>query len=343
MSYRTDKEERKKISKRKAVIWLCVTAVLLTAFFVFASFYPPETWKYYVRTPEISKRRDGELRLHFLDVGQGDCTLIELPDGKILIVDGGNGTEETSAKILRYLNALEIKTIDFMVLTHSDSDHAGSLDKILKNKLVKKVYYPKIDDFSINPEFAEFCSALQKSGAEKEYSEVGKVISSTGKYPYRIVFLSPSATSNPNGEYGKVNTGDYTDGAINDTSAVLLIEYANRRALLMGDSSTTVEEKLMRADEKGVWNTDALADLQLKADVLKVAHHGSSTASSEKFLQYIGVRTAVISCGKNNLYGHPETEVLHRLNAVKAEILRTDLHGDILITFNDKGAYTIEK
>ena len=111
MSYRTDKEERKKISKRKAVIWLCVTAVLLTAFFVFASFYPPETWKYYVRTPEISKRRDGELRLHFLDVGQGDCTLIELPDGKNVLIDAGEDKFDEYAEKWETITIAELEEL----------------------------------------------------------------------------------------------------------------------------------------------------------------------------------------------------------------------------------------
>ena len=342
MSYESERAEKKRKKKRIFFVVGMIATILLSVFFVIASFYPPSTWKYSVHLPEVARRKEGEMRFHFLDVGQGDCTIVELPDGKTMMIDGGNGEQETTNTVMRYLSALKIKTLDFLVLTHSDSDHAGGLDTVLKTKTVKKVYYPKIDDFSINDEFASFCSALQKSGADKEYSEVGKSIVSSGKYPYRIGFLSPSSVENPKGEYAEVNGGNESDFAINDTSAVLLFEYGQTKTLLMGDASSEIEEKIMLADQKGVWDFGELAGLTLSADILKVSHHGSSTATSEEFLEYLGAKTAVISCGKKNLYGHPDNGVMHRLLTAGEKTHRTDEEGTGVISIPKEGEYTIE-
>ena len=110
MSYATEKEKieaKIKIWKR---ILLGVLLFVLLGLCIFSAFVPANTWKYYVGLPKISRREAGQMRIHFLDVEQGDATLIELPDGKIMLIDGGNGTEKTAKKLLRYLNALNQKS-----------------------------------------------------------------------------------------------------------------------------------------------------------------------------------------------------------------------------------------
>ena len=123
MSYAKEKEKiRRKHRKIKyAVVTILMIAVAGVC--IFSWFVPPSSWKYYVSLPDVSKRREGELRIHFLDVGQGDCTLLEFPDGQTMLIDGGDGQERNTAAVLRYLNALKIKRPDFLLLTHSDSDH----------------------------------------------------------------------------------------------------------------------------------------------------------------------------------------------------------------------------
>lgn len=339
--YREREEKRRKMRKVKAILF-SIFAVLLAFFVAFSLHYPPNTWKYYLRQPSVSERKSGELRIHFLSVGQGDCTIVEFPDGKSMIIDGGDGNEETAETILRYANALKIKKFDYLVATHSDSDHVGSLDVVLSVKGAKTAYCPKIDDYTINGEYAEFCSALDKSGATKVYTEMGVFHRSEGEYPYRFAFLSPHKIDNPQCEYNKVNDGDHGDDAINDTSAVLLVEYAGRRALFTGDASESVEASLIRSDKAEVWRVGELSDLYLKADILKVSHHGSNDATGTEFLNYLQAKTAIISCGADNAYGHPHEETLARLAENGVDARRTDVSGNIMITVSASGEYTIK-
>lgn len=140
MGYAAEKEVVEKKIKFWKRVALIVVGVLLIALVIFSCFVNPETWKYYFGMPKLRARADGEMRMHFLNVGEGDCAIIELPDGKVLMVDGGNGSEHTSTTIIRYLNALKIDTIDYLMVTHADSDHCGGLDKVVKYKKVKKAY-----------------------------------------------------------------------------------------------------------------------------------------------------------------------------------------------------------
>ena len=154
MGYRAEKleiEGKIKVVKRVA---LGVVLVVLTGLCVFSAFMPADTWKHYVGKPEIDKRGEGELRIHFLDVGQGDSTLIELPDGKIVLIDGGNAQEENSTKILRYLNALKIDTIDHLVVSHADSDHCGGLKTVVENKKILTAYLPNTKP-TVNAEYSD--------------------------------------------------------------------------------------------------------------------------------------------------------------------------------------------
>ena len=128
--------EENEIVEKKIKLWkrvaLILAVVLLAGACIFSAIVPAETWKYYHNLPKVRARKDGDLRMHFLDVGEGDCSIIEFPDGKVMLVDGGNGAEITATTILRYLNALKIKSIDYVMLTHADSDHCGALDSVLK-------------------------------------------------------------------------------------------------------------------------------------------------------------------------------------------------------------------
>lgn len=332
----------KRKKRRKIYLILTGIAVVIAILVgIFCRFYPAESWKYYVKLPDVSKRKAGELRMHFLDVGQGDCTIIEFPDGKSMIIDGGDGSEDTAKTVLRYANALKIKKFDFMVLTHAHADHVGALDTVLKYIGAKTVYCPKINDYSVNPEYADFCICLEKSSATKVYTEIGLYYCSEGEYSYRFAFLSPHKIENPSCEYNEVNDGVFGETEMNDTSAVLLIEYQGRRALFCGDASSNIEEKLMRSDRFEGWKSGELTDLHLKADILKVSHHGSSSATSEEFIAYLEVETAIISCGKYNTYGHPHDETLTRLLEANVNVLRTDKKGNILITIGKDGNYTI--
>ena len=247
MSYAKEKEKiRRKYRKIKyAVVTILMIAVAGAC--IFSWFVPPASWKYYVSLPDVSKRREGELRIHFLDVGQGDCTLLEFPDGQTMLIDGGDGQERNTAAVLRYLNALKIKRPDFLLLTHSDSDHCGGLAKILKMKGAGTVYLPAINNYYINDEYAAFREVIL---TEKYHSVDSRrylqIVSNSAAYPYTLTFLWPYRAGNPGSPYDKVNGGEYTEDDLNDCSAVVWLDYFGTSALFCGDATFRVEKILMQ-------------------------------------------------------------------------------------------------
>ena len=342
MSYRDTKEKTARKGRKIKYILLAALVFLVAGLCVFSAFYPASTWKYYVKLPEVAARKEGELKIHFLDVGQGDSTVLEFPDGRSMIIDGGDGTFDNTAAILRYLNALKIKKPDFMLLTHSDSDHCGGLDEVLEVNGAGVVYAPLIENPAIIAEYAAFYAAVTKSDAEavvsRRYLQISSQIEA---YPYTLTFLWPFGGENQ-GEtpYDKVNGGDYTDADVNDTSAVVWLDYSGTSALFCGDATARVEEALIRDSELGFF-VETGVELN-STEILKVSHHGSATGTSESFAAYLNVKTAVISCGKNNLYGHPALSVCETLERTGAEIYRTDRRGNIVVTVFPDGSYRSE-
>ena len=339
MNYRQEKEKAAAKGRKIKAIILAIVVFLTAGLCIFSAFYPASTWKYYVGLPDVPKRKEGELRIHFLDVGQGDCTLIEFPDGRTMMIDGGDGKAEHTKTILRYINALKIDTLDFLLLTHSDSDHCGGFAEIMEIKGAKTVYIPEIKDVNINREYAEFYASVVESDARMIYSERYLRIFSEEEYPYSLVFLSPYRAGNPGGSpYDKVNGGDYTENDLNDTSAVVWLDYFGTSALFCGDATSRIEETLIRDAELNFFE-----DYGVRLDsteILKVSHHGSATGTGEEFVRYLGLETAVISCGENNFYGHPDAGVCERLSEAGAEIYRPDLLGTIMISVFPDGTYS---
>lgn len=340
MGFRQEREKERR-KRRKLYLKLGgVALIMAAAFLVVTAFYPAATWKYYVYLPDVSARKAGQARIHFVDVGQGDSTIIELPDGKTMLIDGGDGKKAHTNAIMRYLNALNVKKVDYMVLTHPDSDHAGGLDTVLKYKKVDVVYYPYVTNYAVNAEYEQFIAALVKSGAERKFSQIGENIQTSGENAYRLTFLSPSVTNNPKGEYAAVNGGDESGEALNDTSAVIWFEYSGVRALFCGDAGDAVEQKLLDLDNLAFGMMQGCEGVSLRADILKVSHHGAGTATSLQFLDRLGVRSAFISCGKDNLYGHPDGALLARLALRNIAVYRTDEQGNVVVTI-ENGRYRV--
>ena len=140
------------------------TALIVSLACAVALFFIIVPYRALLPADRISVRREGELRIHFLDVGQGDCSIIEFPDGRTMIIDGGNGREENTSRILRYANALKIDRFDFLLLTHADSDHCGGLEQVLDVKGAGRVYMPDIRDPSVNDRYAAFYAVLAENG-----------------------------------------------------------------------------------------------------------------------------------------------------------------------------------
>ncbi len=326
MGYRAEKlKQDKKYAILKRVL-LCAVAVIVLAICVFSAFVPSATWKYYVNKPKVGKRGEGELRMHFIDVGQGDATILELPDGKTALIDGGD--EGASATVMRYLNALKIKTIDYLIMTHTDSDHCGGLDTVLKYKEVKAAYIPSASA-NENTQYAQVYAELLEQSCQKAFAS--RSVEIVGEN-YKLSFLYPYTY-----ETGEGTEEDYNSQT---DSSVLWLDYNGVNALFMGDAPSETEELLLRDSALGLFEKRKV-DLH-SVEILKVAHHGSPYSCSEEFLSALGLKTAVISCGENNIYGHPASATIKRLHDVNAEIYRTDTQGHIILTVSPSGEYTVK-
>lgn len=252
---------------------------------------------------------DSHLLISCLDVGQGDGIVLELPYGKgVFCIDGGSSSQKKLKEYVYepYFAYEGISSVDCWLLTHPDSDHYSGMIAMLEDGFpVDRIMMPSVFRDS---ELAAEIEALHPV----DYIEAGRRIEA-GEIQFEI--LHPAA--------------DYSSGDENDASAVVYLQWNDFSALFTGDMSLESEDEVLRA----------LNGRQ--ADVLKVAHHGSRTATSEVFLQAIGARTAVISCGINNRYGHPHKEVTERLEQAGIDCCRTSTGGCIRIR-SDGDGYEME-
>lgn len=340
MGYRAEKIKVEKKIRILKLILLGILLVCILGLCIFSVIVPPNTWKYRVKKPSVRSRGAGEMRIHFLDVGQGDSTLIEFPDGKVMLIDGGDGTATATKSMLRYLYALDIDYLDYLVVSHADRDHCGGLTELLKHKDVGVVYLPPSNP-NTDSAYAKFYAMMLEKNCKHAYSSrdiaaLGQTEETT-EYPYTMSFLYPYAKT-----VSQVTTGDLIVEDENENSSALWLDYHGVSVLLAGDITGQMEMELIRDYEFGVFRD---RELSLEStEILKVSHHGSDDSTREEFLEYLGVKTAVISCGKGNAYGHPAHETLGRLSEIGAQTYRTDLDGHVMITITaDSDAYTVEK
>ncbi|ABP67385.1 beta-lactamase domain protein [Caldicellulosiruptor saccharolyticus DSM 8903] len=244
--------------------------------------------------------------LFFLDVGQGDSILIKSPENRFILVDSGPNTAEE--RILKIFNILNIKTFDMIIATHPHEDHIGNMDKVISNFGVKKFY--TIDKTTNTQTFEDMLKALKEKGLKINIVRPYDRISING---ILLTFLSPLK--------------DYED--LNDSSVVTMVEFAKRRVLLTGDISKVVEYDMIRANE------------DVRADVLKVSHHGSYAATSNIFLKQVNPQLAVISVGKDNPYGHPHDSTLERLKNYRIKVLTTMDNGNIAVIISPDGSVKV--
>lgn len=240
------------------------------------------------------------LTVHFIDVGQADCALLA-SDGHFMVIDGGNNDD--AEIIVDYLQEQGVQTLDAVVGTHPHEDHIGSLDAIINSFDVEKVYMPKI--MHTSQTFEDVLDAIANQGLKITAPKPGDTFS-FGACQVEVL-----------GPWQK-----YSD--FNNNSIVLRVTAGETSVLFTGDAEKTAEEDML----------DAGCDLQ--ADVLKVGHHGSSTSTSDGFLQAVSPRSAVISVGEGNSYGHPEQVTLEKLEDNGVEIYRTDQLGTIVCCSDGK-------
>ena len=234
-----------------------------------------------------------DLLIDFIDVGQADSILIRNQD-KVMLIDAG--TNEAGKTVVNYLENLGITKIDYLIGTHPHEDHIGGLDDVINNFDIGQIYMPKIE--TTTKTFEDVLDAIENKNLTVTAPNKGDKIElgqATGE------FMTDPILDKDN---------------LNVSSLVLRLEFGNTSYLFMGDAEEENEETIN-------WP---------KTDVLKVGHHGSSTSSSESFLEQVQPKYAIIMAGKNNSYGLPTQETIDKLNNIGCEIYRTDEDGTIQMT-----------
>jgi competence protein ComEC len=247
--------------------------------------------------------RGGNLKVAFLDVGQGDATFIESPSGNQVLIDGGPNKKILSE--LGHVMPFYDRSIDLLIATHPDSDHINGLVDIFKNYDVGAVLV------SGNECETAVCSEFEKAIKEKNIKEIiarkGMVINMGDNVFVQVLY--------PDRDVSKADS--------NDGSIVTKIIYGNESFLVTGDSPKKIEQYLA-----------SVYGEKLKSNILRLGHHGSKTSTSENFLGFVAPEKAIISVGVNNHYGHPNKETLDLLAKFEIPIERTDQNGDIIFKTN---------
>lgn len=345
----------------KAFIISIVAIVLVIAIATAVVYFAfPDTWdkivSMIVKDNQHSglARGDGELLVHMLDVGQGDCIYIQLPDGKDMVIDCANYNDdgEYEKKTFDYLDKyIEDDTVEYLMLTHCDSDHVYFMDELLERYQVEKLFMPNVlavpgttskDKKALQDQidaldtsrftdkdtvgtitYAEFfIAALTEPDCEivlnvdPDANTNSIIIEET---TYRLVFYCP--TQEYYDDYG-LNTAERK----NAISPIGILEYNNRKIMLTGDSNEINEPLVMARTGK------------IDCDVLKVGHHGSETSTTGDFLDEYTFEYAIISCNSyGNKFNHPRQATLDRLKSHNIEVYRTDNNGNIVVSVDKDG------
>lgn len=349
--------------------WRYRTYLIALVLSVFVFFYNLMPCVYYSETRGLAKSKtDTNMVFHFIDVGQGDATFVELSDGRTMLIDAGE--EEYGSVVVEYISALGYKKIDCLIATHSDSDHVGGLTAVLNAFEVQYIFRPfiiashanPIDDlcslglnnsqilFDDNIAYTKFINAVytETYGGNPSFvstlsnkSLCEKFVSVNEPY-YLVEVLYPFA------EIGKDRfvtpsgkTSGYTFNLPADTnslSAIIYISTENSKILLMSDGDSSVESELIAKT-----NTNSTLQSKLSnVDLFKVAHHGSKYSNSREFLSLVSPHISVVSVGAENDYDHPNDETLERLNSTADIIYRTDKDGSIVITIDKAGSISAD-
>lgn len=238
--------------------------------------------------------------VHFIDVGQADSILVQ-SDGKNMLIDAG--TNEIGKTVVKYLNDLGISKIDYLVGTHPHEDHIGGLDDVIDNFDIGTIYMPKIQ--TNTKTFESVLDSIANKNLKITSPNVGDTFN----------------VGNASCEIMACGTGSSKEKSnLNLSSIVIRMVYGTQSFLFTGDME--VENEQARS-----WP---------ETTVLKVAHHGSDTSSSENFLEQVHPKIAVISVGKDNSYGHPKQTTLDKLNKLNTKVYRTDLQGTIVVICDGK-------
>jgi competence protein ComEC len=295
-------ELRKKLKTKNKLIIKTITIVLSIAIISVAT----------LRLLEEKK-----LKLYFVDVGQGDCTYLKTPSGKNILIDGGGNRDKEKYDVgkkvlLPYLLDRRVKKLDYIIVSHFDADHAQGLEAVIQNIKVKNIIVCKqASDSALYQEIMKLCKKKKVNIITVKRGQNIKI----DKYVH-FEILHPGDIMLDDGK-GGLNA--------NAIVAKMYCTIKNKTTTIMftGDIEEKAEEELVK-----------IYGDKLKADILKVAHHGSKTSSIAEFLKCVSPKIALIGVGKDNTFGHPNSGVLSRLEDINAKIYRTDKLGEITVTIS---------
>jgi competence protein ComEC len=243
----------------------------------------------------------GDLKVHFINVGQADSILIQ-QDSKYMLIDAGNNGDGKLVK--NYLIQEGIKSLDYVIGTHPHEDHIGGLDYIINDFKIGKIYLPKVT--STTKTFQDVVVAMKNKGMKASVPKCGETFNLGSA---KCTILAP-------------NGSEYKD--LNNYSIVIKLEFGSNSFLFTGDAEDVSEKEILA---KG---------FNVKADLLKVGHHGSRSSTSNEFLSEVDPKYAVISCETGNDYGHPHKTTMDKLKNKNIPVYRTDELGTIIATSNGK-------
>lgn len=250
--------------------------------------------------------KDHLLSIHIIDVGQGDSILIQTPNKKNILVDGGD--EDAQHIVKNYLKRKKVKSLDIIIATHPDTDHIGSLDYIVENFSVKSIYMP---EQSVDSEsYINLVNSCNSKKLTPEYLYKGDNINIEKNIDINV--LSPS----------------YIQGDNNLNSIVFTLDFNQNSFLFTGDAEEENESDIINS-----------FDLDY-VDFLKVGHHGSNSSTTDEFIKETSPDVAAISCGYKNSYGHPHKQTLENLSKHSVLTYRTDQIGDIVFFSDGQTIFT---
>lgn len=263
-----------------------------------------------VLTLTIIKIIPNNFKLYFIDVGQGDSTLIVTPQGKNILIDGGGSESYDVGKniLLPYLLDRKVTKLDYVIISHFDTDHVGGILTVLEELEVKKVIIGMQYENSEN--YEKFLETAKNKKILVRQVQKGDKINIEKDVQIKVLFPEEKMIE---------------ENSINNNSLVFKLIYKDFSILFTGDIEKIAEEQIVN-----LYSRNNI----LKSTILKVSHHGSKTSSTQEFLELVQPKIALIGVGKNNLYGHPNDDVIERLKNINAKIYRTDNDGEIMIDVN---------
>ena len=299
-------ELRKKLKVNKKLIIKTIAIVLSITIIIVAT---------------LNVLEEKKLKRYFVDVGQGDCTYLKTPSGKNILIDGGGNSDKEKYDVgkkvlLPYLLDRRVKKLDYIIVSHFDADHAQGLEAVIQNIKVKNIIVCKqASDSALYKEIIKLCKKKNVNIITVKRGQTIKI----DKYVH-FEILHPGNIMLDDGK-GGLNA--------NAIVAKMYCTIKNKTTTIMftGDIEEKAEEELVK-----------IYGDKLKADILKVAHHGSKTSSIAEFLKCVSPKIALIGVGKDNTFGHPNSGVLSRLENINAKIYRTDKLGEITVTISKNKA-----